>query len=140
MNLVIVTPAEAIVAGEPVLFVRAEDATGSFGLQPRHASLVTALAVSVVSWRRADGGECHCAVRGGVLSVDGDTVSITTREAVVDPDLGRLEHEVLARFRRAADEAARSRVDEERLRASAIRNIQRLLRPSRQPPGFGGRP
>jgi F-type H+-transporting ATPase subunit epsilon len=138
MKLMIVTPLEIPVPGDDVTYVRAEDATGSFGLQPRHASMVTALAISVVSWRRADGGERHAAVRGGVLSVAGDTVSIATREAVIDRDLDRLQREVLARFRRAADETARARVDEQRLHAAAIRNIQRLLRPGRQPGAFGG--
>jgi len=130
VKLVVVTPLEILTTVDDVAHVRAEDASGSFGIKPRHASLVTALAVSVVSWRNGHGDELHCAVRGGVLSVQDDTVSIATREAVIDPDLARLEHEVLARFRHAADESARARVDEERLRAAAIRNIQRLLRPN----------
>jgi F-type H+-transporting ATPase subunit epsilon len=138
MKLLIVTPLAIAVSDDDVVSVRAEDPTGSFGIQRHHASLVTALAISVVSWRLAQGAERHCAVRGGVLSVERDTISVATREAVVDPDLGRLEHEVLDRFRRASDEAARARVDEERLRAAAIRNIQRLLRPTRHPPALGG--
>jgi len=138
MKLMIVTPLEVAVSDDDVVQVRAEDPTGSFGIERHHASLVTALTISVVSWRMATGEERHCAVRGGVLSVERDTISVATREAVVDPDLVRLEHEVLARFRRASDEAAVVRVDEERLRAAAIRNIQRLLRPQRQPHAFGG--
>jgi F-type H+-transporting ATPase subunit epsilon len=129
MRLVVVTPVEIVTTIEDVTHVRAEDASGSFGIKPRHAPLVTALAISVVSWRGRQGDEVHCAVRGGVLSIEDDTVSIATREAVIDRDLDRLEHEVLARFRRAAEESARVRVDEERLRAAAIRNIQRLLHP-----------
>jgi F-type H+-transporting ATPase subunit epsilon len=138
MKLMIVTPLEIAVSEDDVVHVRAEDPTGSFGIQRHHASLVTALVISVVSWRLASDAELHCAVRGGVLSVERDTISVATREAVVDTDLARLEHEVLARFRRASDDAARARVDEERLRAAAIRNIQRLLRPQRQPRAFGG--
>ncbi|HVY41336.1 MAG TPA: F0F1 ATP synthase subunit epsilon [Polyangia bacterium] len=138
MRLAIVTPLEIATTAEGVVHVRAEDSSGGFGIQPHHAPLVTTLPISVVSWRRRDGEELHCAVRGAVLSVSGDTVSVATREAVVDRDLERLEHEVLARFRRATDESARVRVDEERLRATAIRNIQRLLRPARRSPAFGG--
>lgn len=135
MKLVVVTPLEIVTSVDQVTYLRAEDSSGSFGIKPRHASLVTALSISVVSWRDAQGEEFHCAVRGGILSVEGDTVSIATREAVIDRDLERLEGEVLARFRRASDESARVRVDEERLRAATIRNIQRLLRPQtpRQP-------
>ena len=131
MRLMVVTPLEIVATVEDVTYVRAEDPSGSFGIKPRHAPLVTALAISVLSWRTRQGDELHCAVRGGVLSVEGDTVSVATREAVIDRDLERLEHEVLARFRHAAEESARVRVDEERLHAAAIRNIQRLLHPTR---------
>ena len=129
MKLVVVTPLEILTTVDDVIHVRAEDPSGSFGIKPRHARMVTALVISVVSWRTQQGEELHCAVRGGVLSIESDTVSIATREAVIDRDLDRLEGEVLARFRRASEESARVRVDEERLRAAAIRNIQRLLRP-----------
>jgi len=138
MKLVVVTPLEIVATVEDVVHLRAEDPSGSFGIKPRHASMVTALAISVVSWRTRQGEELHCAVRGGVLSVEGDTVSIAAREAVIDRDLERLEHEILARFRRVAGESARVRVDEERLRAAAIRNIQRLLHPTH--PTLGARP
>jgi F-type H+-transporting ATPase subunit epsilon len=132
MRLVVVMPLEIVTSVDYVTYLRAEDSSGSFGIKPRHASLVTALSISVVSWRDAQGEEFHCAVRGGILSVEGDTVSVATREAVIDRDLGRLEGEVLERFRMASDESARVRVDEERLRAATIRNIQRLLRPKTQ--------
>jgi F-type H+-transporting ATPase subunit epsilon len=140
MRLAIVTPLEIVPTVDVVVHVRAEDPSGSFGIKPHHASFVTTLPISVVSWRQRDGEEVYCAVRGAVLSVDDDTVSIATREAVVDRDLARLEHEVLARFRRTAEESARVRVDEERLRAAAIRNVQRLLQPNRRSPLLGGRP
>ena len=139
MRLLIVTPLEIVMAIDDVVDVRAEDPSGSFEIKSHHARLVTALSISVVTWRRANGEELHCAVRGGVLSVERDTVSIATREAVIDRDLDRLEHEVLARFRRAAEESTRARIDEERLRAAAIRNIQRLLHPNprARSPGAG---
>lgn len=137
MTLTIVTPVEVAVRDDDVVLVRAEDPTGSFGIQRHHAPLVTALAISVVSWRGAAGPERHCAVRGGVLSVEADGVAIASREAVVDTDLERLEREVLARFHRASDEATRVRVDEERLRAAAIRTIQRLIHPTHPPRAFG---
>ena len=138
MKLVVVTPLEIVTTVDNVVYVRAEDPSGSFGIKRHHAPLVTALVISVVSWRQLQGEELHCAVRGGVLSIADDTVSIATREAVIDRDLVRLEHEVLTRFRRAAEDSARVRVDEERLRAAAIRNIQRLLRPNLRSRPLGG--
>lgn len=140
MKLIIVTPVEIATTVDDVVDVRAEDPSGSFEIKPHHAPLVTALSISVVTWRRGNGEELHCAVRGGVLSVERDTVSIATREAVIDRDLDRLEHEVLARFRRAAEDSTRARIDEERLRAAAIRNIQRLLHPNPRARARGGGP
>jgi F-type H+-transporting ATPase subunit epsilon len=34
--------------------LRAEDASGSFGILPGHAPFLTALAISIVSWRKDD--------------------------------------------------------------------------------------
>ena len=109
--------------------LRAEDASGGFGVQPGHADLVTRLALSVVSWTAADGARRHCAVRRGVLSVRGGDVTIATREAVVGDDLQTLDREVLAGFRAAADLERVERVEGTRLQLSAIRAIVRHLRP-----------
>jgi ATP synthase protein I len=81
MRLRIVTPL-SVVVDEDADSLRAEDASGSFGIRPGHAPFLTALAVSIVSWKTA-GLERFCALRGGVLTVTGgSTVAIATREAV----------------------------------------------------------
>ncbi|MFX7784697.1 hypothetical protein ABTJ92_20970, partial [Acinetobacter baumannii] len=83
-----------------VVHVRAEDDTGAFGILRGHADFLTALAISVLSWRDEGGGEHHIAVRGGMLAVHGgNAITIATREAVAEDDLHRLETEVLAGFR-----------------------------------------
>ena len=56
---------------DDVVSVRAEDASGSFGILPGHADLLTVLTPSVVAWRHADGRPGWCAVRRGVLTVRG---------------------------------------------------------------------
>jgi len=134
MRLVITTPTEAVLDAPDVAAVRAEDASGRFGILDGHTDLLTALTVSVVSWRTRDGREGHCAVRGGVLTVaGGNRVSVATREAVVADDLARLEHEVLARFRRTADEEAVARASSARLQLAAIKRMLAYLRPGRAP-------
>ena len=50
MRLRIITPLSVVVDEDGVLALRAEDATGSFGILPRHADFLTSLAISVVSW------------------------------------------------------------------------------------------
>ncbi len=53
MRLRIVTPL-SVVVDEDVDSLRAEDASGSFGILQGHAPFLTALAISIVSWRKAE--------------------------------------------------------------------------------------
>ena len=121
---------ESIADHDDVVSVRAEDASGSFGILPGHADLITVMTPSVVAWRHVDGRPGWCAVRRGVLSVrDGREVAIATRQAQLGNDLAALEDAVLARFRAeldaerrarvAATQAARSRHPSDRPRAAS---------------------
>lgn len=129
MKLIVTSPFAVALEADGVAHVRAEDATGAFGILPGHADFLTALLVSVIRWRDARGAEHYIAVRGGVLEVQGgETVAVATSEAVADDDLHRLESEALARFRtRVADEQA-ARIDAQRLYLAALRQITRYLR------------
>jgi F-type H+-transporting ATPase subunit epsilon len=132
MRLVITTPTAVTLDEDEIASVRAEDETGSFGMLPGHADLLTVLSDSVVSFRRAGSPWRYCAVRGGVLSVSGgDRVGIATQEAVLGEDLAQLERDVIARFRRADEDEAAARVGSERLHLAAIRRIFGYLRPER---------
>lgn len=135
MKLIVTTPLAIVVDADDVAHLRAEDMTGAFGILPGHADFLTALAVSVATWRERGGGEHHIALRGGMLRVEGgNTIAIATAEAVPGEDLLRLETEVLAAFREAESEEYKARRDAQRLYLAAIGRIARLLRPS--PPGF----
>jgi F-type H+-transporting ATPase subunit epsilon len=137
MRLLITTPMAVIVDEQDVVALRAEDESGSFGILDSHADFLTALTVSVVSWRRSDGLQRFCAMRHGVLSVTkGSQVAIATREAVVGDDLARLENVVVAQFRETIDAERAARTESLRLELKAIRQIVRYLRPQR--PGVLG--
>jgi F-type H+-transporting ATPase subunit epsilon len=143
MKLRITTPTAVIAEFDDVLHLRAEDASGAFGILPRHADFLTVLEPSVVSWRRAGGMTGHCAVRGGVLTVQaGKRIGVATREAVLGDDLARLEAEALATFRAKAAEEQSARADAARLQLAAVRRMFDYLRPerltsSRQPARVG---
>jgi F-type H+-transporting ATPase subunit epsilon len=140
MRLLITTPTTVVVDESDVAAVRAEDESGSFGILRGHTDFLTALSVSVVSWRRSDGARRYCAVRRGVLSViDGSLVAIATREAIAGDDLDHLEHVVLAGFRDSIEAERAARTGSLRLQMQAIRQIVRYLRPER-PGAFGGAP
>ena len=122
MKLQIITPL-SIIVDEDADKLRAEDASGSFGILPGHAPFVTALTISIVSWQQG-AQERFCAVRGGALSTTNDgTVAITTREAVVGDDLATLDAEVLNRFRQDADAERTERVETVQLQLNAIRRM-----------------
>jgi F-type H+-transporting ATPase subunit epsilon len=134
MRLAVTTPVSVVVDIEDVRHIRAEDETGAFGILPGHADFITALAVSVITWRNHRDEEHHVAVRGGVLTVrDGQFVEVATREAVSEDTLGKLGNAVLERFREEEQAEEESRVTATRLHLAAIRQLQRYLESGRQP-------
>lgn len=129
MRLHIFTPL-AVVVDEEASALRAEDASGCFGIQPGHADFLTSLAISVVDWKRADGSRHYCAVSRGMLSVTtGSVVAIATREAIAGDDLAMLEATVLARFIAEAEQDRSERFESTQLQLSAIRRLVSQLRP-----------
>ena len=129
MKLRIVTPLSVVVDDDDVTSLRAEDASGSFGVLSGHADFLTSLEISVVRWKKEDGAERYCAVRGGVLSVaNGRDVSIAARDAVPGDDLETLDQAVLARFRNDIDVERTEYAESTRLQLSAIRHIVQNLR------------
>jgi F-type H+-transporting ATPase subunit epsilon len=144
VRLTVTTPLDIVVDAADVVHLRAEDETGAFGILSGHADFLTALAVSVASWRDDQGAEHHLAIRGGMLTVrNGNAVAIATPEAIPSDDLHHLESEVLARFRRQLAEEQAARTDAQRLYLAAIRQIVRLLRGGSRPamptPSVAGR-
>jgi F-type H+-transporting ATPase subunit epsilon len=134
MKLVVTTPTEISVEEDSVRHVRAEDFSGAFGIEPRHADLLTTLAICVVRWRDQKNVEHFVAVRGGVLRVrEGNVVEIATREAVVNDDLGHLRSQVLSAMTKNVEAEQTARSGALRLEHAAIRQIYRYLRPSDQP-------
>jgi F-type H+-transporting ATPase subunit epsilon len=130
VRLRIVTPLSVVIDEDGVLAVRAEDATGSFGILPRHADFLTSLAISVVNWESSNETRHYCAVRRGVLSVGGGhDIFVATREAVPGDDLATLHETVLARFRADIETERTEHVESTRLQLNAIREIMRHLRP-----------
>lgn len=135
MRLRITTPI-AIVVDRDVVSVRAEDASGSFGILQGHADFVTALEISVVSWRDNNGTPGFCAVRNGILTVSGgDRVEVATRETHIGDTLESLETVVLEGYH-AHREAERSgRTASAKLRMQAIRQMVEALQD--KPSDFG---
>ena len=117
---------------DDVVSVRAEDASGSFGILPGHADLITVLTPSVVAGhqRRPAG---WCAVRRGVLSVHaGHEVAIATRQAQLGDDLAALGARRAGRFRAELDAERRAcpacRRNRLHIRRRSARSSERCVR------------
>ncbi len=141
MRLVITTPLAVIIDLNDVVHVRAEDETGCFGILDHHSDFLTALTVSVVSWRLASGREGHCAVRGGVLSVAaGSQVAVATRQAVAGDDLNQPADQVVAELKRSAEQEEAAWTHSARMRLRVLRELSRSTAPEGGHPRhpFGG--
>lgn len=133
MKLRITTPLEVVVDVDNIRALRAEDASGSFGILPGHVEFLTALTVSVIGWIGEPGDAHYCAVRHGVLSVNGGrAIAVATREAIIGDSLEALDQTVLARFRADLDAERVAHVESARLQLTALRQLTRYLHP-RQP-------
>lgn len=144
MRLTVSTPTAIIEEVDDVRHVRAEDATGAFGILPGHIDFVTVLPVSVVSWRGEDGREGFVLVRQGVLTVrDGEWVEIAARGGYRDDELKKLGRTVLDELRRSEDVEDVVRTSDRRLHLATIRQIAKVLRSKRgaenAPPRLSGR-
>jgi F-type H+-transporting ATPase subunit epsilon len=129
MRLLVTTPTAIVIDVAGVRHVRAEDSTGAFGIQPRHAELLTVLSVSVVSYVDAGGVERYVAVHGGVLRVrGGSVVEVATSEALAGDDLEALQQAVITRYRASAEAEAAARTRATQLHLLAIRSIYRYVR------------
>jgi F-type H+-transporting ATPase subunit epsilon len=131
LHLTVTTPGQILVDSGDVAAVRAEDESGSFGILPGHADLLTALVPSVVRWRTADGATHFCAVRGGVFTVSaGHNVAVACREGVLGDSLDGLEAKVRAVRAQQMEADRKARVEQVRMHALAVRQLLRYLRPS----------
>lgn len=122
MRLRVLTPSE-VVLEQDVVHVTAEDVTGSLGIRPGHAPMVTPLVPGIVIARSDSGSEKFVAVNGGVMMVVGDTVEVVSRHAVAGADLAGLTNKVVAGFEKEHEEDKANRTAFEKLRMSFLRGV-----------------
>jgi F-type H+-transporting ATPase subunit epsilon len=131
LHLTVTTPAQILVEAGNVVAVRAEDQSGSFGILPGHADLLTVLVPSILRWRTTNGAARYCAVHGGVFTVSaGRNVAVACREGVVGDSLADLEAKVRMVRTRQLEADRKARVEQVRLQALAVRQLLRYLRPN----------
>lgn len=103
MQLKIVTP-ERVVLDTTVDAVYATAVDGEVGILPKHVPLVTPLSIGVLSYVK-DGQKHPAAVMGGLLSTDGESVTILS-------DIAELSGQVDTARAQLAKERAEARLRE----------------------------
>lgn len=99
MKLRVLLPTEIFI-DEAVIKVSAEAENGSFCLLPRHIDFVAALVPGLLSFvSAANNKEEFLAIDEGILVKCGPQVMVSTRNAVLGPDLGTLKKTIEERFR-----------------------------------------
>lgn len=128
LHLTLTEPLRIVLDDSAVASLRAEDASGGFGILPGHADFLTVIDAGVLHWRGTEGPWHFAALRGAVLSVSGGTeVRIAAREAIRGEDLAALGAEVARSRAQAEEERRRTRTDSAKLQARAIRHLMREL-------------
>ena len=122
MNLKVLLPTEVLL-DRPVSQVTAEAENGSFTLLPRHIDFVAALVPGLLAYKDADGREEFLALDEGILVKCGPEVLVSTRHAVIGPDLGVLRETIERRFRQLDERERVARAAMLKLEADLIRRF-----------------
>ena len=127
MRLKVLLPSEIIV-DEAVLKVSAEAKNGSFCLLPRHVDFVAGLVPGIISYVSSEAGEKFLGTDEGILVKCGAEVLVSTRNAVIGPELGTLKQRIEETFEVLDDRERKARSAMSRLEANLVRRFMDVTR------------
>jgi F-type H+-transporting ATPase subunit epsilon len=122
MNLKVLLPTEVLVE-EDVAKVTTEAHNGFFCLLPRHVDFVAAIVPGILFFETVGGRETFLALDEGILVKCGQEVVVSTRNAVLGPDLGQLKRTVEERFKVLDDREKTARSAMVKIEAGFIRRF-----------------
>ncbi len=125
MRLKILTPIQVKV-DTLVTKIVAEAPNGAFGLLPRHVDFVSQLVTGILSYESEDGTERFAALNGGTLVKIDETVTVTTRNAILGDDLNALQQKVHDEFHQVGEHEREARAALARLEAGMVRRFMEL--------------
>lgn len=104
------------------------DASGSFGIQPGRARLMTILDYGLARFRKAGGDWFYLACPGAVLNFADNALTVNTRRYLCDPDYQRIS--ALLAGQMAEEEAALKSVKDnlQQLEQELFRRLRKLDR------------
>ena len=122
MRLKVLLP-ERILLDKSALKITAEGENGSFTLLPRHVDFVSVLVPGLLSYVSLQEQEEFLALDQGILIKKGEEVMVSSRLAVIGPDLGSLEQIIQEKFRQVDEKERQSRSALARLEADLARRF-----------------
>ncbi len=122
MRLKVLLP-EKVLLDEETVKVNAEGDNGSFVLLPKHVDFVSALVPGLLSYTSPEGEEAFLATDQGILVKCGNEVLVSTRLAVLGPELGKLQAIVEERFKVVDEKERNTRSALARLEADLARRF-----------------
>ncbi len=126
MKLRVLVP-DDIIFDDEVYSLVAEGEDGHFGLKPRHIDFVSALVPGLLYFaRRQDSAAEYLAVDRGILVKQGETVTVSVRNAVGGVSLEELVKTVSSRFLELDDRERAVRSAVARLEAGFLRRVMDL--------------
>jgi F-type H+-transporting ATPase subunit epsilon len=121
MKLKIILPTKILLEAE-VTKINAEAENGCFCLLPHHSDFVTALVPGLLAFV-ADGQEQFLAVDGGMLVKCGSEVLVSTAQAILGGDLGKLKQTIEQQFQVLDEREAKTRSVIAKLEANLVRRF-----------------
>jgi F-type H+-transporting ATPase subunit epsilon len=125
MKLKVLLPSQILI-NEEALKISVEAENGSFTMLPRHIDFVAALVPGLLSFVDKDGEERFLAVNEGILVKCGSEVLVSSRDAVIGPDLGELRRTVEQHFTEFDEHEKVARAAVARLEADLVRRFMEL--------------
>ena len=125
MNLKVLIPAEVIIDKKVAKLV-AEASDGYFCILPRHIDFVSSLVPGLLFYEGEDGVEEILAIDEGILVKCASEVFISTRNAVIGPNLGELKDTVINHFKILDEKEKKTFSAIARLEADFIRSFIKL--------------
>lgn len=125
MRLKVLLPSK-ILLQRKIRKIVGEGGSGAFCLLPRHIDFVAGLVPGILSFLNENEEEEFVAVDEGILVKCGDEVLVSTRNAMLGPDLGKLRDTVEKEFQKLDDREKQARSASARLEADMVRRFMEL--------------
>jgi F-type H+-transporting ATPase subunit epsilon len=117
---------DTVILDTRVIAVQACDASGRFGLRAGHEPFVTTLSPSLLIYTDEEGRERYAAVDGGVMLLEGNRVSVVTREAVLADRLEDVAKQAAAILDIRHQEERRARAEFHELQTVLVKQLAQV--------------